>query len=179
MKTILLFAIFFLFLGNAYSEPGLSYNWTNSVGGADYERATAVTTDKNGNIYVVGSYDSDNMDFDPGVGVDIHVNKDTHEVYTSSDVFLSKYDENGNYLWTKTFGGISNDYGHAVAVDEDDYVYVSGQFAETVDFDPGPGEVLRTAGHFDSYVSRFSPNGVHIWTKTWGGVNYDTANLLT
>src|SRR6185295_8574775 len=51
---------------------------------------------------------------------------------------------------------------------------VAGQYCTSADFDPGPGVDQRTSsGCFDAYVTRFSPDGKQIWTRTLGGPGRD------
>jgi hypothetical protein len=57
----------------------------------------------------------------------------------------------------------------------DIYVYdngsfiVTGNFTETVDFDPGPGEAFKSSpGTTSGYVSAFDSDGNFQWVETWG-----------
>ena len=53
------------------------------------------------------------------------------------DHFLSKFESNGNFLWTRTWGGPEEENGHSVAVDSSGNPYVTGFFNGNADFDPG------------------------------------------
>jgi hypothetical protein len=122
-----------------------------------------VTADSSGNIYVTGLFGGA-CDFDPGSGVDFHKSNGSY------DAFLSKFDPSGNYLWAQTWGGISPDEGLGVATDPSGFVYVTGDFCYTADFDPGDGVDAHTAFHYqDAFVSKFDPSGVFQWAKNWGG----------
>lgn len=72
--------------------------------------------------------------------------------------------------WLTTFGGVSVDVVHDVAVGPDDDVYVTGEFRDTVDFDPGPGLANRTAtGGIDVFVARYSgADGSLVWARSFG-----------
>ena len=73
---------------------------------------------------------------------------------------ISKFDSIGNFLWARTWGGINWDYGWSVATDSSDNAYVTGYFAETVDFDPGPGVDNHISnGDNDAFLSKFPPDG--------------------
>jgi len=146
-----------------------NFQWARTWGGDDDDYSDAVGTDSAGNIYVSGVF-KETADFDPGPGVDNHTSAGI------TDSFLVKYDSEGNYLWTATWGGAWNDYAVCVAVDTTNVIFTAGYFQDTADFDPGPDTDLHTSnGNFDVYLSLFDPMGNVKWTITLGGTNSDTA----
>jgi len=62
-----------------------------------------------------------NCNFDPA-GTDLH---SAHGTLSNVDVFVSKFDFNGNHRWTRTWGGNGADAGSAVA-DNAGHLYVIG-----------------------------------------------------
>ena len=89
----------------------------------------------------------------------------------------SKFDSSGNFIWARTWGGTSDDFGEAGVVDGSNNVYVTGIFSLTVDFDPGAGSDSHTSnGAYDAYVSKFDSPGNFIWARTWGGSGTDDAH---
>ena len=64
--------------------------------------------------------------------------------------------------------------GYATAVDGAGNVLVAGDFRETVDFDPGPGQVLRSSvsGSTDLFLAKFSSAGALLWVQTFGGDSF-------
>jgi len=61
-----------------------------------------------------------------------------------------------------------------VDVRPDGSIVVTGVFRDTVDFDPGAGEDVRTAvGGFDVFVTRYAPDGSYVETRTIGGRDDD------
>lgn len=120
--------------------------------------------DPNGTIYLTSVFD-DTVDFDPGSGV---------FALTSigfQDAFVIKLSADGELIWVKQFGG-KGDTGstsNALDVDEKGNVYVTGQFNNTVDFDPGAGVYNLTAtAHTKSYIVKLSANGDLVWAKQYG-----------
>ena len=105
--------------------------------------------DQAGNVYATG-YMQSTVDFDPGPSA---------YLLTSTggrDVFVSKYDPAGNFGWALVFGGASDDMGKTLKV-QNDNVITGGQFQETVDFNPGPGNYLLSSnGSEDMFISKFS-----------------------
>jgi len=79
----------------------------------------------------------------------------------SSDVYLIKTNLNGDALWTKTFGGSELDIGNSVQQTFDDGYIIAGY---TGSFG---------AGGFDVYLIKTNLNGDTLWTKTFGGYDWD------
>ncbi|MFH1676518.1 MAG: hypothetical protein ABIC40_05785 [bacterium] len=148
--------------------------WARTWGGKTYDEGFNVETDSEGNIYISGYYrGTEPIDFDPGSG------EDWHTPHGPDDVFLSKFDSSGNFIWAKTWGGDGFDYGYDVKLDSNENLYVTGCFQETVDFDPGSGVDLHTVHtDFDAYLSKFDKDGNFIWAKTWGGTSWSTSQSL-
>jgi len=77
--------------------------------------------------------------------------------------------------WARTWGGISWDQGYGVATDVLGSVYVTGQFRNMVDFDPGSGADNHTSNGFhDVFLSKFDSSGTFAWARTWGGYSSDS-----
>jgi len=135
---------------SSYDSSG-NFQWAKTWGGSSWDIGFGVAVDGSGNVYVTG-YLSETVDFDPGLAEDNHT---SNGVY---DVFLSRFNTSGNFLWANTWGGNDWDIGGGVAVDGPGNVYVTGTFKETVDFDPGPGIDNHTSnGYSDIFLSKFEP----------------------
>jgi hypothetical protein len=123
--------------------------------------------DVSGNVYVTGLF-YEIVDFDPGTGIENHTSNG------SDDVFLSKFDSSGNFLWARTWGGTGHDQASSVAADKSGNTYVTGYLEGMVDFDPGTGVDSHTSnGMTDVFLSKFDSLGNLQWADTWGGSNYD------
>jgi hypothetical protein len=143
-----------------------SYGWTKTVGGTDPDYGYSVAV-YGSVIYVTGTFYG-TADFDPGVGTDNHTSAG------SDDIFLTRINLDGSYVWTKTMGGTDYDSGWWVAVDGSG-IYVTGEFYGTADFDPGVGIDNHTsAGDGDIFLTRINSDGSYGWTKTMGGTDYDS-----
>jgi len=144
------------------------FEWARTWGGSDWDEGCGVAVDGSGNVYVTGEF-HDTVDFDTGSGVDNHTSN------AEEDVFLSKFDSSGDFKWARTWGGsIWWDHGCGVAVDASGNVYVTSDFQDTVDFDPGGGVDNRTSnGYDDVFLSKFDSSGASKWARTWGGSDYD------
>ena len=74
-----------------------------------------------------------------------------------------------------TFGGSSTEYVNAVAVDASGNTYVTGEFNETVDFDPDPNATAsRTAnGPSDVFLVSYDAAGALRYVTTFGSTGFD------
>jgi len=71
-------------------------------------------------------------------------------------------------------GGSGVDFGQSIAVDNAGNVYSTGLFANTADFDPGPGVFnLTSAGSWDIYMQKLDSAGVFLWAKKVGSAGDD------
>lgn len=133
-----------------YARNG-KYLWAKSIGSSKQDQGKWVTADTAGNIFITGMYQG-NADFDPDTGSSLLTNRG------SNDIFLAKYDKNGNYLWAKSTGSISNDRGINLEIDSSINLYLCGSFKDTADFDPGPGKTLLiSTGSSDGFFTKYYP----------------------
>ena len=66
--------------------------WTKAIGGIGNERANSVETDFNGNIILVGRFQS------PTISIDgITLTKCTEDTADVADIFIIKLDKNGKW----------------------------------------------------------------------------------
>jgi hypothetical protein len=96
-----------------------------------------------------------------------------------SDVFIAKLDTQAHVLWAVAAGGPGDDEGRGIAVTPEGDVYVTGSFAGSADFDPGPGRTeLASGGKSAAFLLRLSPQGALVWARRLGGgAGTDTAGL--
>jgi hypothetical protein len=121
-----------------------------------------MAVDRSHNVYRVGGF-SGTMDFDPGIG--------TFELTASGDidVFVSKIDREGGFLWAGRLGGTGYIFANSAALDDDGNVYIFGFFYPgTYDFDPGPGTFELTTISADAYVCKLDSSGNFVWAIAFG-----------
>ena len=146
--------------------------WVKQFGDWGGSQAHSVAVDSVGNVYTTGFFDT-TTDFDPGAGTV------TLTSLGSQDVFVSKLNSAGEFVWAKQFGDVGSDQGRSVAVDSSGNVYTTGVFEGTVDFDPGAGIAnLTSAGNSDVFVSKLDSNGAFVWAKRLGGPNSEDSKSV-
>jgi hypothetical protein len=116
--------------------------WAKSAGGTNFDGGNSVTTDANGNCFVTGSFRSSSITF----GSYTLTNAGVY------DMFLVKYDANGNVLWAKSAGGTSYDYGYSVATDANGNCFICGVFgSSSITFG---SDTLTNAGAYDMFLAK-------------------------
>ncbi|MEO5644109.1 MAG: gliding motility-associated C-terminal domain-containing protein [Bacteroidia bacterium] len=147
------------------SAQALPFTWVRSAGTGSEQDANAVAADLSGNVYVTGFIKGNNNNFS--------------SVLISStggeDIFLAKYDQNGNILWAKPAGGSGNDRGLSIAVDNSGNVYVCGFIEGTATFFGSPNITVSGSGNFDIFVAKYNSSGSVLWVKRAGSSNDGSA----
>lgn len=115
--------------------------WTRVFGGEDHDSGTFIQATSDMGYIISGSTNS----FGAG----------------GTDVYLIKINATGDTLWTKTYGGTGTDYGHCVRQTTDLGYIIAGH---TNSFG---------SGFNDIYLIKTNASGDTLWTKVFGGINYD------
>jgi hypothetical protein len=156
-----------------YNKSG-EFKWGRKMGGDGLDQGFDCAIDTNGNVYTIGVYEGPS-DFDPGPAV-------ANLSGTAGDlnIFISKLDSNGNYVWAKRISGASDQFAWSIELDEQGNIYYTGGFKGVCDFDPGAGTYnLTSAGWSDIFISKLTPSGTLVWAKKFGGSEEDVAYGLT
>ena len=144
--------------------------WARRLGGTGTDESHGVAVDGSGNVYSTGIFNG-TADFDLGAGISNLTS------VGSADIFVSKLDAAGNFVWAKRFGGVAFDRSNGVSLDGSGNVYTTGYFNGTADFDPGGGVTnLTSAGLEDIFVTKLDSAGTFVWAKQLGGTSGDQSN---
>ena len=136
-----------------------NFDWAYAAGGVGNDVGTSIATDANGNSYITGNISG---------GGYFGSNYVSGTVF---EVFLAKYDANGNALWAKSYGGLKNEKAFSLAL-TNNAIYLCGYFEDTATFG---NTTLISKGETDVFVMKTDLNGNEIWTKQAGGINDDVA----
>ena len=135
-------------------EPKL--NWARLLGTTEVDSARAITAGLEGSIYVVG-ISNGSLDGQIKNG--------------AFDAYVTKFNSNGTKVWTSLFGSSTTDYANGIATGKDGSLYISGSTYGSIDGQTKPG------GH-DALLTKYTPDGVKVWSKLFGSSNEDAANAL-
>ena len=149
--------------------------WAKAIGGTVFGTTThgySLAIDQNQDVCFTGLF-RDSTDFDPGIGTYYLTSKG------NADIFVAKLDSGGNFLWAKSMGSSLNDWGLSVAIDGNGNVYTTGEFRDTVDFDPGPGTFnLISDGNTDAFIQKLDSSGIFKWAISIGGNSIDVGKSI-
>lgn len=145
-------------------DPDGNRQWAWNWGGPGMDMGMATVADSAGNIFVCHDYEG-MVDLNPDVGVD------EFTAVGATDVALTKYDPDGNYLWSVSFGGEMMLMSTAITMDSMENIIITGDFGGEVDFDPGPGEDIQTSPmEMSVFCNKLDKDGNHLWANVWGGM---------
>jgi enterochelin esterase-like enzyme len=127
--------------------------WTTEFGTSGTDRAYGLQLDPQGHPVVVG-YTKGNLD-------------GNHAGNTSDDVFVAKYDPNGNREWVTQVETAAADRGYGLAIDGAGSIYVTGYTKGVL---AGPAN----AGDKDVFLLRLPPaGGTPTWITQFGTLGED------
>ncbi len=153
-----------------------NFVWAKGMGGnisGSASSGNGITLDASGNVYTIGSFDG-TVDFDPSSLVNNLTSNGNRDVY------VSKLDVSGSFVWAKSFGGFIGDNGLSITLDNSSNVYTTGHFAGSVDFDPSSGvyNLISNSGN-DIFISKLNASGNFTWAQSFGGYDNDAGNGIT
>lgn len=166
LKTFIALFFFLFLFNNSYAQSIL---WAKRAGGNGAEIVNSIATDNFGNVYILGSFDSPNMEYGNNVSL---INSDNKQ-----EVFLSKYNNDGILIWTQKIGYLDDDLGNSLCVDASGNIIVTGTFNFpnlTVGI-----HTINNSGLTDIFVAKFDSNGNAIWLKAIGSNQYENSTFIT
>ncbi len=141
--------------------------WTSDDAGYDI---AIMKADESGNLLWVKTYGIGFMNME--IGYEIAKTTDGGFIVCGgtdgftgddNDMWVIRTDENGDSLWSKTYGGNSQEYAHSVIQTNDEGFLIAGS---TSSFGAGADDV---------YLIKTDANGDELWSKTYGGTSADAA----
>ncbi|HIK10929.1 MAG TPA: SBBP repeat-containing protein [Oscillatoriaceae cyanobacterium M33_DOE_052] len=117
--------------------------WTRQPGSTGFDYYNGIANDASGNIYTVG--------YDDGPGQN-----------GSGDITLTKWDSDGNQLWSQLIGTAAHEWASGVNVDTAGNVYIAGY-----------SQPWSTGSPADALLAKYDSNGNLIWQQTIGSTGED------
>ncbi len=143
------------------------WSMAHGFGGGETDILRDMVTDKNGYIYVTGSFRSD-VDFGGA----------TLTSFGNNDVFVAKYDSLGQLMWADHAGGTLDDESRGIGVDTLGNVYVTGYVKELAFFGGNEDDTVWTAGAYDAFIASWAADGTYRWVNSAGGFFNDYSNAI-
>jgi len=160
-------------------DPSGTLIWSKQFSSNNAVKVNSLAIDRNNNIIVLGHYRV-SVKFDTVVM--ITNNTDT---LISSNMFISKFDPNGNLLWAKSTGGTAYD-GNSICIDLNNDIVITGRSINVVFFDtlsqittidsffvPYPSPVWVPYHPETAFIAKYDQYGNKLWIKVMGGYPKD------
>ncbi len=136
--------------------------WAKQSGGTSLEVGRGIAVDGSGNPYITGYFEGSAI-----------FGSTTLTSSGSYDVFIAKYDANGNFQWANRAGSSGDDFGRNVSVDDNGNSYITGTFRGLASFG---STTLTSSGLEDIFIARYDAAGNVLWAKKAGGTSKDAGN---
>ena len=141
--------------------------WSTSFGGGSYDYGNKIDVDSFGNIWVIGSF-RNTVDFNASATSNNKTSNGGEDIYVLKLNFL------GNFISVQTMGGTGNDSPTSMAIDPFGFLFVTGTFEETADFNPGNTTTnLISNGLTDLFLIKLNFSGGLLFAKSIGGTGND------
>jgi hypothetical protein len=139
-----------------------NFVWAKSLSGslASYSRGASVCIDATGDMLITGVFNG-TVDFNPGAST-------FYLTAASSASYVLKLGSvTGNFVWAKQFSGTGSIETVAITADALSNVYVTGNFASQIDFDPSVSLYSLTAfaNTYQAFVVKLNASGNFLWAK--------------
>ena len=131
--------------------------WAKQAGGTSGDSGNGIAVDANGNSYITGGFKE---------SATFGTTTLTSSGYYDYDIFVTKLDIDGNWLWAKQAGGTGDEGSNSIAVDANGNSYITSGFEESVNFGT---TTLTSSGYLDIFVAKIDHNGNWLWAKQAGG----------
>ncbi|MGZ4035310.1 MAG: T9SS type A sorting domain-containing protein [Bacteroidia bacterium] len=158
-----------------YSPSG-ALTWITTAGGPSGDYAEGVACDGSNYVYIAGEIEGPKDTIKFQTSPTTTSSPVTLITRASNDVFVAKYDLNGNLLWARSAGAYQNDKALAVTYDNSGNVYICGFFNDTAYF--GTSTTIYGAGGNDIFVAKYDASGTFQWVKHAGSAGRDEAKSI-
>ncbi|MFM1946025.1 MAG: hypothetical protein RL207_308 [Bacteroidota bacterium] len=158
MKQSLFITILLFFLFEIHSVNAQSYEWQRKWGTNLNTSVFAedICMDDLGNTYTISKGDQT---------VNFSWSGNVNGIYVSGAI--TKTDPNGNLIWIKLLNGIGASCSPKSIVFKNGYLYLTGFFSGTIDFDPNNAQLLLS-GNGKCFISKMNINGDCEWAQSFG-----------
>lgn len=139
-------------------DPSGNFLWVRTFPGTDGERDNRIAIDSLDNVYIAGGF-TGTATFGPAT---------TLTSAGGRDIFVTKYDKNGNFVLAMRAGSTLDDRANSIHVDHFGDVYVTGEFRDKAVF--GTDTINNHGGPNgrDIFVAKMKQDGTWVWAKKAG-----------
>ena len=141
------------------NQKDASILWKNTFGGSAVDNYRSVTKTPDGIVAVGFSYGASfgNKDWEGIAGKG------------GNDAIIVKYNDNGNVMWKKNFGGSGDDQYNSITAVSDGVIAVG----YSANFNNGDWDGITGKGGNDAIIVKYDHDGNIMWKKNFGGSGAD------
>ncbi|NUO03691.1 MAG: hypothetical protein HUU01_24010, partial [Saprospiraceae bacterium] len=139
--------------------------WALNCGGQDDTRGEALAVDPlSGDVVVTGFYNKEAQFGDQILTANT----------SDRDVFIARFNAQGQNLWARRAGGVHDDNVSSLAVDAAGHSYLTGSFIGVMNLADG-FSIQSLNGIPDFYLLRYAPDGTPLLARSMGGILQEQA----
>jgi len=135
-------------------------DWVQLLGGNEADYVSKIVVDQQANIYGIGHF-RDSLNQNQSLG--------------NTDILIFKYNASGQLLWTKQLGGIGEDLGKSITINDSGSLFITGHYRNTLYYD---NDSLISSGNTDAFVARLDLQGNLLWIKSIGNAGFETGTSI-
>ncbi len=178
--TLFIILIIILFANPVKAQINMNWEWVETAGGFQTQKATAIAVDNNNDVIIAGTFTSNYIML--GTNNVFLSNSDSNSF--SSNYFIAKYNQNGQVIWAKKAQSNTGTASNKLVTDNNGNIYACGFINNSnfvfnmVSFDGNSSYVHNNGGK--SFLVKYSSLGIAQWVmfinnNYWG---YDTISAL-
>ena len=138
--------------------------WSTYLGGNERETDPKAELFRDGKVFMVGATVSSNFPTTPGA-LDTSYNRDR-------DTYIACFSDTGNLLWSTFFGGVGDENGNNIALDDSANVFITG-LTESGNLPVANAFRFRISNREDIFLAKFDSSGTRQFATYVGGGSFN------
>lgn len=173
LKTLYCILIFGCYCTSASAQLLPIPDWARAIGGTGESKTSGLVVDKDDNVYVAGN-------FQGALTVGSGANSVTLNSFGNYDVFVAKYNYDGQLLWATRFGGANLDQVNTMAVDLNGNAYLACLTqSPNINSAPRTGSANYNGDGWDALLVKIDNAGEFKWARKVGGSGADGGHMAS
>jgi len=165
MKRILHFSLFIFCISTPQFTFSQDLIKTGVFGSGQGEFIHGYCIDPQGDLVIGGTF-ANTVDLDLSSGAQA-----MHTAISKYDIYVAKYDIEGNYKWSFQLGGDPYEYNYVkdITCDMDGNIFITGFSDGWIDFDPSEEkDSIKDGEESMFFIAKYTPSGEYMWAHGFG-----------
>ncbi|HPO62705.1 MAG TPA: T9SS type A sorting domain-containing protein [Candidatus Kapabacteria bacterium] len=154
--------------------------WATYFGGDSFDEAKKIAVQSDGNFFITGITHGnfENVFATPGTHQQFN-NGAINPVNPGYDAFLTKFNTEGQRVWSTYYGGTGYDFGNSIALDGSGNIYLGGLTQSTQNIASAGAFKTAFSGNNDVFFAKMNSQGQRIWGTYYGSGGNDSLGGIT